>query len=190
MRAAVRHRFGSAGVDGIHVVVVGVGKVGGPLVGHLLDAGATVTAADVDRDAVGMLEAKYGIGVVSPEEAHTVACDVFAPCALGGSLVAGDDSRAALRDRHRCGEQPARHARQRGSSQRSLDPLRARLPRQRRRRHQHLRGTRRLRRRAGAGTCRGDLRPHRRRARHRRGRRARAGDGRRSDRRTPPRPAR
>ena len=86
MRAAVRHRFGSAGVDGIHVVVVGVGKVGGPLVGHLLDAGATVTAADVDRDAVGMLEAKYGIGVVSPDEAHTVACDVFAPCALGGSL--------------------------------------------------------------------------------------------------------
>ncbi len=73
---------------GRHVVVAGVGKVGSALVAGLVAAGARVTVADVDRAAVAAVVAAHGTAVeaVAPEEAHAVACDVFAPCALGGVL--------------------------------------------------------------------------------------------------------
>lgn len=84
MRAAAAHRWGSADLAGRHVTVSGVGKVGSALVDHLLEAGAEVTAADVDRDALAALPEV--VAVAPPEKAHAVECDIFAPCALGAVL--------------------------------------------------------------------------------------------------------
>jgi glutamate dehydrogenase/leucine dehydrogenase len=86
MRAAVGHRFGAPDLAGRHVVVAGVGKVGGTLVADLVESGAAVTVADVNLDAVDALRNKYEIDIVDPERAHVVECDVYAPCALGGAL--------------------------------------------------------------------------------------------------------
>jgi valine dehydrogenase (NAD+) len=78
--------WGSPSLDGRHVVVVGVGKVGRALVGHLVADGAKVTVADVDRAAVDSVVAEHGVEVVDPAKAHAVECDVLSPCALGALL--------------------------------------------------------------------------------------------------------
>ena len=73
-------------LEGRHVVVVGVGKVGGALVGHLVEAGAQVTISDVDVVRVTDLGVRHGVGIVGADEAHRVPCDVLSPCALGAGL--------------------------------------------------------------------------------------------------------
>jgi glutamate dehydrogenase/leucine dehydrogenase len=79
-------------LEGHHVVVVGVGKVGGALVGHLVAAGAQVTICDIDlgrvTDVAVRLNRAAGpaVGIVGPDEAHLVPCDVLSPCALGAGL--------------------------------------------------------------------------------------------------------
>jgi glutamate dehydrogenase/leucine dehydrogenase len=86
MAAVAEHLFGTVDLAGRRVVVNGVGKVGSALVGHLVDAGALVTVADVRPEAVERLTTTVGVAAVSPEVAHTVTCDIYAPCALGGAL--------------------------------------------------------------------------------------------------------
>jgi len=71
---------------GRHVVVVGVGKVGGALVGHLVGAGARVTISDVDPVRVAELVLRFGVASVAADRAHRVPCDVLSPCALGAGL--------------------------------------------------------------------------------------------------------
>ncbi len=75
-------------LDGRHVVVVGVGKVGSALVGHLVEAGAHVTVSDVDVVRATDVAARFGAAVVGPDLAHRVPCDVLSPCALGAGLDA------------------------------------------------------------------------------------------------------
>src|SRR5207247_2022643 len=43
IRASLGHVFGSGSLEGRHVAVQGLGGVGGPLVGFLVEGGATVT---------------------------------------------------------------------------------------------------------------------------------------------------
>ncbi len=75
-------------LEGRHVVVVGVGKVGGALVGHLVEAGARVTVSDIDAVRVTDVAKRFGVAIVGPELAHRVPCDVLSPCALGAGLNA------------------------------------------------------------------------------------------------------
>lgn len=84
MRAAASHLWGDPALAERHVVVSGVGKVGSALVGHLLEAGARVTVADVVPEAVERLG--DAVERVEPEKAHAVPCDIFSPCALGAVL--------------------------------------------------------------------------------------------------------
>lgn len=85
--ASVAERlWGRPDLAGRHVVVSGVGKVGRALVDHLVELGARVTVADVDPSATALAVEAHGVAVVAPEAAHTVACDVFSPCALGAVL--------------------------------------------------------------------------------------------------------
>lgn len=85
MRATAAHLDGAADLSGLHVVVSGVGKVGSSLVGLLVADGAKVSVADVNRAAVDRV-AGDGVESVEPSGAHAVACDIFAPCALGAVL--------------------------------------------------------------------------------------------------------
>jgi valine dehydrogenase (NAD+) len=84
-----RHLWGDTSLEGRHVVVSGVGKVGTTLVGTLVEEQARVTVADVDPAAVARVTAAYPAAeAVAVEEAHRVRCDIFSPCALGGVLDA------------------------------------------------------------------------------------------------------
>jgi glutamate dehydrogenase/leucine dehydrogenase len=84
--AVATRLWGGPDVAGRHVVVLGVGKVGGELARHLHAAGARLTLADVRDDAVRALAAELDAEVVDPVDALSTTCDVLAPCALGAVL--------------------------------------------------------------------------------------------------------
>jgi leucine dehydrogenase len=81
LRGALRH----VGTDlpGLTVAVQGTGAVGSRLCGLLRDAGARLVVADVDAASAAAVP---GAEVVDPRSIHAVDADVFAPCALGGTL--------------------------------------------------------------------------------------------------------
>jgi leucine dehydrogenase len=78
--------WGDDDLSGKHFAVQGVGKVGMNLVERLVKAGATITVSDVNQDALKTAADEYGATVVSLDDIFDVACDVFAPCAMGASL--------------------------------------------------------------------------------------------------------
>lgn len=86
MRAVAAHLGRADGLSGMRVVVSGVGKVGSALVRRLVGAGAKVTVADVNGAAVAGLVEGLGVDEATPDGAHRIPCDVFAPCALGGVI--------------------------------------------------------------------------------------------------------
>ncbi|HEY8543977.1 MAG TPA: Glu/Leu/Phe/Val dehydrogenase [Acidimicrobiales bacterium] len=86
MRATAERLWGSSSLAGRHVCISGVGKVGSALAGHLAEEGAKLTVADVDGTKASRVAERHGALVVAPEVAHTVGCDIFAPCALGAVL--------------------------------------------------------------------------------------------------------
>lgn len=86
LRALVRLRLARESLEGVHVAVQGIGQVGMDLCRRLHRAGARLTVADVNAEACARAAADFGAAVVSPQEVHTCAADVFAPCALGGIL--------------------------------------------------------------------------------------------------------
>ncbi len=87
MRAAAQHAWGAPSLAGRRVAVEGVGKVGHHLVEHLVEDGADVVVSDVDETAVRRVtEAFPQVRTVSVAELPRLGVDVYAPCALGGSL--------------------------------------------------------------------------------------------------------
>jgi glutamate dehydrogenase/leucine dehydrogenase len=83
MRAACDVAFGSSDLRGRRVVVQGAGHVGAHLARLLVDEGASVEIADIDR----VCAERVGVPVVAPYGALARECDVLAPCALGGVLT-------------------------------------------------------------------------------------------------------
>jgi leucine dehydrogenase len=83
MRAVAEAAFGEPSLEGRHVVVQGVGKVGSEVARKLKAEGARVTVADIDTDAARTLAAEIGADIVGASEALEVPCDVLSPCALG-----------------------------------------------------------------------------------------------------------
>jgi len=86
MKALLFLSSGADDLNGSHVVVAGVGKVGSHLVGHLVEQGATVTIADVKDQAVDPVRARYDVAAVPADDAHRVPCDIYSPCGLGAAL--------------------------------------------------------------------------------------------------------
>lgn len=78
--------LGFSSLEGVHVVVQGLGGVGWSLCGLLAKAGAALSVCDVLPDRVDAARAEWDVTVVAPQSAHTVPCDVYAPCALGGVI--------------------------------------------------------------------------------------------------------
>jgi valine dehydrogenase (NAD+) len=87
MRAAAEHTWGAPTLAGRRVAVEGVGKVGFHLVEHLLADGASVLASDVSSAALERVRSLGPVEAVDVDALPTQDCDVFAPCALGGSIT-------------------------------------------------------------------------------------------------------
>jgi glutamate dehydrogenase/leucine dehydrogenase len=84
IRASVEHVFGSADLAGRRVLVQGAGAVGADLARDLAAEGAEVLVSDVDEERARAT----GATVVAAGDAMTTECDVYAPCAVGGTLNA------------------------------------------------------------------------------------------------------
>ena len=85
IRAALFFDRGKAGLDGIKVAVQGVGNVGYELVKLLVGAGAMVVVFDTD-DEKAARAVKLGAVQVPPFAIISEDVDVFAPCAVGGTI--------------------------------------------------------------------------------------------------------
>ena len=89
MKAVARHCWGDVSLKGRHVAVAGVGKVGMHLARRLVTLGARVTVADVRPEAVAVAVGELGTEAVPADAVHRTPCDIYSPCALGGSLHPG-----------------------------------------------------------------------------------------------------
>lgn len=87
MRAAVKHKYRVNNLAGLKIGVKGVGKLGGHLVDLLVDDGANVTIADIDKKAVAELTQKHPKLIVDdPAAIHKLKMHVYAPCAFGSEF--------------------------------------------------------------------------------------------------------
>ena len=82
IRASVEQVFGSTDLGSRTVLVQGAGSVGHDLALFLAMEGTQVLVSDVDEERAA---ATGGI-VVAAGDALTTECDVYAPCAVGGTL--------------------------------------------------------------------------------------------------------
>jgi leucine dehydrogenase len=84
--ATLEALFGSREVAGRHIVISGLGQVGGRLARALAAAGAQLTVTDVNLDKRELAE-ELGADWVPVAGAHRVQADLFVPCGLGGVLT-------------------------------------------------------------------------------------------------------
>lgn len=100
MRAGAETAFGSADLAGLTVGVVGAGKVGGRLIGHLLADGASVVAWDPSPSARATVDERHPGRVRWVQGVDSMLAaepDVLSPNALGGLITS--ELAAALAER-------------------------------------------------------------------------------------------
>ncbi len=86
IEACVKQKLGRESLADVHVSVQGVGHVGYYLCKELHAAGARLSVADVDPLKAERAQREFKASIVALDEIAQVACDVFAPCALGSAL--------------------------------------------------------------------------------------------------------
>jgi leucine dehydrogenase len=84
MRACARRVWGQPDLTGKRVALQGLGAVGWPALGMLVDAGADVVVCDVDEDKVARAIETYGVTSVDTGDIYDQDVDIFGPFALGG----------------------------------------------------------------------------------------------------------
>lgn len=86
LQATLQEAYGSPEVKGRTVAIEGAGSVGSVYADLIAKAGGRIVVADIKQESAERVAKATGGVTVKPTEIHRVACDVFAPCALGGSL--------------------------------------------------------------------------------------------------------
>jgi len=101
MQACCSHVYGDKSLKGKVVSIQGVGNVGGHLVELLHNAGAKLLIADVNKERVDELVAKFGATAVAPDDIYDQQCDIYAPTALGATV--NDETIPKLKCKIVCG---------------------------------------------------------------------------------------
>ncbi len=86
IRASLQHVFGTPEVAGRTISVQGLGNVGSGLLKHLHEGGANILVSDIDAGRVAHAVELYGATAVASDDYLSTACDVLAPCAIGGII--------------------------------------------------------------------------------------------------------
>lgn len=87
VQAVVQYGMGRQDLEGVHVVIQGLGHVGYHLAGHLHRAGAKLSVFDINKEVERQAVEEFGATAIpSAEDVFEIPCDVFAPCALGAVL--------------------------------------------------------------------------------------------------------
>ncbi len=86
MKAAAQFKYGSDVLEDKVIFVEGIGNVGEALVEYLTQEGAKVTIADINRERLEEVSAKYGATIYEGADLHAEEMDIYAPCALGATI--------------------------------------------------------------------------------------------------------
>lgn len=86
IRAGLEEAFGSDRVAGKVIAIQGCGNVGRHLARYLHEQGGRLVVSDLLEEQAQQTAKEFNATVVNPEQIYEVACDVFAPCALGAIL--------------------------------------------------------------------------------------------------------
>lgn len=112
MKAAAEAAFGSDSLKGKTIAVQGVGHVAYNLCKLLHKEQAKLIVTDINQDAIDRAVYEFDAVAVAPDEIYSVECDIYSPCALGGTIndetiaelkakvVAGSANNQLLEDRH------------------------------------------------------------------------------------------
>ncbi|PIB33959.1 leucine dehydrogenase [Reichenbachiella sp. 5M10] len=94
MKAAAKRAYGSESLSGKKVLVQGTGNVGTHLIDYLTKDGAKVSVSDIFEDKIKRITDRFSVEVVAADQVATAPVDIYAPCALGGTI--NDDSLGLL----------------------------------------------------------------------------------------------
>lgn len=86
IKTSHQRRTGKTSLSGAKVALQGLGHVGTYLLKHLLDNGAEVIVADINKDHVDAVTKQYGVKSVDANQILFEECDILSPCALGGVI--------------------------------------------------------------------------------------------------------
>ncbi|WP_109608476.1 Glu/Leu/Phe/Val family dehydrogenase [Mucilaginibacter oryzae] len=86
IKACTREMYGSDSLTGKSVIVQGIGHVGENLVRLLRDENVKVYASDINEERVIQIAKKYGAEAVSNNTIFDIDADIYAPCAMGGTV--------------------------------------------------------------------------------------------------------
>ena len=86
VRAVAKYLRGTDDLRHLRVAIQGVGQTGASLTAQLVNQGVKVVVADINELRVAKVVEKYGVSAVSVDQIHRQDVDIFAPCAMGGTL--------------------------------------------------------------------------------------------------------
>lgn len=86
IEAAVQFKLDKSSLEGVRIVVQGVGHVGYNLAKDLKSLGALVTITDTHPQALQRCKDELEVATCQPEDVLNIDADVYAPCALGAVL--------------------------------------------------------------------------------------------------------
>ena len=84
--AALEEVYGSPELEGKHVVIQGIGAVGGRLAVLLKERGVRVTVCDINEGRVRQMQEEHGFEAVTDDVHWGVECDIYSPCARGAGI--------------------------------------------------------------------------------------------------------
>lgn len=86
IKAGIKESFGNDSLAGRTILVQGSGQVGADLVSLLRNENAKVYVSDIVVDRMIYVANRYGAEIVQANNIYNMDVDVYAPCALGGTL--------------------------------------------------------------------------------------------------------
>lgn len=101
MKAVLKKLYGTSSFKNKKIAIQGLGSVGELLLEHLFWGGADLIISDIDMIRAERLAKVYGAKVVPSEDIHKQECDIFAPCAIGGTI--NDETIEDLKCKAICG---------------------------------------------------------------------------------------
>ena len=86
MKACSKLQYGTDSLEGKKILVQGVGHVGEYLVEYLSKEGAEIFISDIHEDTISSISKTYGATQIDLNDVYDIEMDIYAPCALGGTL--------------------------------------------------------------------------------------------------------
>ena len=86
IKAAVNFKLKKNNLNGLSIIVQGLGNVGTKLINYLSKEDMTIYVNDVDSQKVEKCVSKYGAIEISNDELYELDVDVYSPCAIGATI--------------------------------------------------------------------------------------------------------